>query len=680
VSHVGDLAQKLDVSVEAIQRWGYAAALGGSNIDDVSTALAFMNKTLAGGSDSTVAALKAAGLQFDAIRAMSPEDAFNAIVEAIQKIPDPMTQARVATELLGKGAQELLPAIRDGFKEVGAEATVMSDQVVAANKKIGDDWEVLKGKAAVFSATLLTLISQGIDQYMGQTQETIDKSVKDFETSLDHATTGAIARHAAAMNKSLVPALKDADDALAAFNKTNAENEKKILAAAEAQEQHNKAIKALADTLTGKDVAEKAKDLGEALKLAGGAAHLSADQTEEFFRAADQLVKGPLGANALPRNVRALWEENGRLALGIDRDVNPSLDKFYDHLYSIDQKLPELKGKITSFVASTTVVNVSAWRAEEEAGIRAATEIEKQHKASLKAIEDRHNEFVKTIQGYGVTLIDGLVHGWDSFKDAGRRVLDDILHYMESVFVKKMLEYFGLVETSGSSSFANIGAQSAATTTQMVNQQQQVSAGASVAAGATAGAWGVAFATMLSNALTAYLFYKFLVTALSPHHTPTTPIPTTPPPDIPANPEPGTPTFEAGLAYAQQLFDQGQAAGGGQNVMQAFMDYMYTHPEFWGKGNGFATGTHGKYLNFGAGTPVMLHGWEAIVPRAKPGAFATVSGAPVSGGAGAVNVGGVTLNLQASSVDEAWLRRGGARQIADAVATYLGRSLGVAPV
>jgi hypothetical protein len=33
----------------------------------------------------------------------------------------------------------------------------------------------------------------------------------------------------------------------------------------------------------------------------------------------------------------------------------------------------------------------------------------------------------------------------------------------------------------------------------------------------------------------------------------------------------------------------------------------------------------GGFKNFGAGTPVMLHGWEAVVPREASGAFATVS-------------------------------------------------------
>jgi hypothetical protein len=42
----------------------------------------------------------------------------------------------------------------------------------------------------------------------------------------------------------------------------------------------------------------------------------------------------------------------------------------------------------------------------------------------------------------------------------------------------------------------------------------------------------------------------------------------------------------------------------------------------------YQEGTDG-FRNFGTGTPVMLHGWEAVVPREESGAFATVAAAPM---------------------------------------------------
>ncbi len=106
-----------------------------------------MNKTLAGGDDSTVKALNAAGLQFESIRAMAPEQAFNTIVGAIQNIPDPMTQARVAVELFGKAGQDLLPAIKEGFQRIGAEAYVMADGTINALEAAGDAIDRFKNVA-----------------------------------------------------------------------------------------------------------------------------------------------------------------------------------------------------------------------------------------------------------------------------------------------------------------------------------------------------------------------------------------------------------------------------------------------------------------------------------------------------------------------------------------------------
>jgi hypothetical protein len=59
-------------------------------------------------------------------------------------------------------------------------------------------------------------------------------------------------------------------------------------------------------------------------------------------------------------------------------------------------------------------------------------------------------------------------------------------------------------------------------------------------------------------------------------------------------------------------------------------------------------GTEG-FRNFGKGTPVMLHGWEAVVPREESGAFATVS----AGGAATAAAAGpsIVINAQGAFFD-----------------------------
>jgi hypothetical protein len=139
-ARIGDMADKLGVSAEALQRFGFAADQNGASLDTIERAIGTMNRTLAGGSDSTIAALESVGLSFDDIRNKKPEDAFTDIADAIAKIEDPMVRAKVATELFGKAGAELLPAFLAHIKEVGLQTTVMSDDTIKRLKAAQDAW------------------------------------------------------------------------------------------------------------------------------------------------------------------------------------------------------------------------------------------------------------------------------------------------------------------------------------------------------------------------------------------------------------------------------------------------------------------------------------------------------------------------------------------------------------
>lgn len=152
---IGDMADKLGISAEAAQRFQYAAEQSGSSLDTVGTAIGFMNKALAEGSKSTVGALTDVGLKFQDIRSMQPEDAFRAISEAIKGISDPMEQARIVTELFGRSALDLLPAIKAGITEVGDQTNVMSDNTVASLKRASDAWSDLGTRVTVVTGTML---------------------------------------------------------------------------------------------------------------------------------------------------------------------------------------------------------------------------------------------------------------------------------------------------------------------------------------------------------------------------------------------------------------------------------------------------------------------------------------------------------------------------------------------
>jgi hypothetical protein len=591
-SHIADLSSKLDISTEAVQRWGYAAELSGGTIDDVGAAIAFMNKTLAGGSDSTVAALGKVGLQFDQIRKMSPEEAFDAITEAIRKIPDPMEQARVAAELFGKGAATILPAIRDGFREVGAQAAVMSDDTIGALDKAGDTWTRFFNRLEVAGAGIIGTLDD-IGTWRDNWLAALAQGSSMATTAIDKA-----AQHVTKLGGE-VPVAKDATAALAAYNATMGDSETKLRAAIAAQDEHTKKIKALADTITGQDVVRKANDLAEALKAAGGASHLSAGQVDDLMDQMNALIKGPLGFSALPKSLKDVYLAHVDLTAGIRETTQAGEEFFRAMSLGGSVALPEYKNGIKIILADSQTDYVKHFADLEKAddqSAKARTKIEQQ---ALDAQQQAHARFVGAVTQEATILFDGFVHGWDAFKQASTRVFDDVLAYFEQSFVKGLLGQLGVLDGGWASAFGRMGSMSAST--------------ASGAAASWIGAMG-SIATFAAG-----IGLPFLIGSLinpGPPHSPTPVGPGTPAPP-PTNGGGTVDENAAELAYAQALFDEAQSLGGGQAAMQLFNDYMYTRPNLWGQGQGFAGGTHGQFLNFGAGTPVVLHGWEAVVPRGE---------------------------------------------------------------
>ena len=151
---VKDLSDRTGIGTQALQAMGYAAKMSGSNIEAVASAISNMSRNLVSGNAGAVGALNQLGLSHRTLMAMRPEQAFLDIADAVKAIKDPMVQADTWSRIFGKGALELLPAVKAGFSETAAEAErlglVISDRDIAALDDMGDAWDrvALRAKAA----------------------------------------------------------------------------------------------------------------------------------------------------------------------------------------------------------------------------------------------------------------------------------------------------------------------------------------------------------------------------------------------------------------------------------------------------------------------------------------------------------------------------------------------------
>lgn len=93
-------------------------------------------------------ALLQLGLNLEDLKNLDAEAQFLAVGDAIKALKDPTEQAAAATALFGRGGIELLPALRDNYREVLEEAErlglVLSEDVLQAGDALGENWETLK--------------------------------------------------------------------------------------------------------------------------------------------------------------------------------------------------------------------------------------------------------------------------------------------------------------------------------------------------------------------------------------------------------------------------------------------------------------------------------------------------------------------------------------------------------
>lgn len=138
--HVADLSEKLGISVEAVQGFQYAAEQSGTTIDAFGSAITKLNLTVGTGATKTKEALRDLGLSFETVRAMSSEDRFLAVADALARITDQAELTRLGTILMGKGFTDIIPAIKAGLRDTSASIAKFSEDEIKALDEAGDAW------------------------------------------------------------------------------------------------------------------------------------------------------------------------------------------------------------------------------------------------------------------------------------------------------------------------------------------------------------------------------------------------------------------------------------------------------------------------------------------------------------------------------------------------------------
>jgi transcriptional regulator with XRE-family HTH domain len=150
-----DLSQKLGVSTDAIQKYSYVAGQSGTNVEAFGQAIFKLGVTMAEGGTKADAALKDLGLTSDRLRSLKPEEQFDLVARALEKVTDVQERNRIGVALMGKG-----------YAEIAASVATYSSTVSQANVVDADRVKALDDAAKAYDRAK-TAITSGFTQAIG---------------------------------------------------------------------------------------------------------------------------------------------------------------------------------------------------------------------------------------------------------------------------------------------------------------------------------------------------------------------------------------------------------------------------------------------------------------------------------------------------------------------------------
>lgn len=159
---VDDLSDQLDWSTDAVQRWTQAAQLGGTSMETIARAAQEMGNRLLDGNTGAIAALTKLGISYDDLRKLAPEEQFKRVVDALIGVDDKQTQTAISGDIFGRSSKELARILNDELNPRLSNATVLTNDQIAALERSGNAWEKFKTDSVVAIGQTITALGNMI--------------------------------------------------------------------------------------------------------------------------------------------------------------------------------------------------------------------------------------------------------------------------------------------------------------------------------------------------------------------------------------------------------------------------------------------------------------------------------------------------------------------------------------
>lgn len=172
VASIGDLSDRTGIAAEILQGYSLAANQSGVSVETFGKAVQRLTINLGEaqtGNASAVKSFAALGLSVTDLSRLRPEQAFEAVVAAIGKLPNPAQQAAAAVGLFGKSGIELVPIFQEGatyLQQMTAEAKrlgiALQPQQIAGIKLLDDSLQKTQLTLQAFSARVVAELAPAL--------------------------------------------------------------------------------------------------------------------------------------------------------------------------------------------------------------------------------------------------------------------------------------------------------------------------------------------------------------------------------------------------------------------------------------------------------------------------------------------------------------------------------------
>ncbi len=180
-AEVKNLADRIGLTTEQLQKMSYAAKLSGIDQASLTTYLGKLSENLAEVAITRAGpaadALRRLGLRAKELTLLSPAEAFTKVVAALDQIPNAMEKVKIAKEIFGKSGEGMVSLALQGterLKEMGMAATatgvalsaIDNAKLAEADDKMTELGMGISGVANQISVVLAPYITAVSDQFI----------------------------------------------------------------------------------------------------------------------------------------------------------------------------------------------------------------------------------------------------------------------------------------------------------------------------------------------------------------------------------------------------------------------------------------------------------------------------------------------------------------------------------